>query len=293
MQFSGTFQSMSIGRFESSIVTSESSSKDYGGYLHLDELLSLQQLQSTPPHHDEQLFIIQHQTSELWLKLIIHELSAAVRAIQQDELSPCFKILARVKQCQRILFEQWAVLETLTPSEYAEFRQCLGNASGLQSWQNRAVEWILGNKEPKMLPIFANRPSIYKELERLLGAPSIYDEYLFYLHRHGFPIPDADRTRNFAEPRATNPETIKVFEQIYHHPERHWLEYEMAEKLIDIDEYQALWRFRHLKTVERIIGFKPGTGGTSGASFLRKIVDIRLFPEIWDARTGIGSAARE
>jgi tryptophan 2,3-dioxygenase len=262
---------------------------DYSGYLRLDLIFSAQEPLSQPEHHDEMLFIIQHQTSELWMKLIVHELRAAIDHIRHDQLEPCFKILARVKHIQRMLFEQWAVLETLTPTEYAEFRGVLGRASGFQSWHFRLVEFLLGNKDRKAVDVFAHKPEIHSELIQALEAPSIYDEFLILLHRRGLPIPEESVKRDFSEPYESKAEVIDVFKTIYENTRQYWDAYEMAEKLVDVEEQFLLWRFRHVKTVERIIGFKPGTGGSSGVPFLRAAVDIQLFPELWQVRTVIGA----
>lgn len=260
----------------------------YGGYLCLDKLLTAQEPLSDPPHHDELLFIIQHQTSELWMKLILHELQAAIAHIRQDNPDPCFKILARIKLIQRQLFEQWAVLETLTPSEYAQFRDTLGQASGLQSFQYRAIEFLLGNKDAAIVEIFRHDPQVYDRIKQILCAPSIYDEFLCHLHRLGFAIPGTCVDRDWSQPHEHNPGLIPVFKQIYDAPQDHWSAYAMSEKLVDVEENFQLWRFRHMKTVERIIGFKPGTGGSSGVNFLKRALDIRFFPELIDVRTEIG-----
>jgi len=279
---------MAIDRYESTIETDFQKKLDYGGYLRLDEILNSQHPLSNPAHHDEMLFIIQHQTSELWMKLAVHELTAAVEHVKQDRLSPCFKILARVKQIQRMLFEQWAVLETLTPSEYAQFRGVFGQASGLQSFQNRMIEFLFGNKDPRMLAVFQHNAPVFEELQRLANTPSLYDEFLRHLARRGYEVPAERIERDWSEPYEAHPGVIAVFQRIYNHPEEYWDAYEMAEKLVDVEQQFALWRFRHVKTVERIIGFKMGSGGTSGWNFLRKGLEIRLFPELWDVRTEIG-----
>ena len=259
----------------------------YGKYLRLDELLGAQRPVSVPEHHDELLFIIQHQTSELWLKLLIHELSSAMEHIAADELAPALKLLARVKHIQRQLFEQWAVLETLTPIEYAEFRRFLGHASGFQSVQYRLVEFMLGNKDAEMLEVFAHDPPALERLTRALETPSLYDEFLRYLARHGHPVPAAVLERDVSKPYIPNPELVPVLRAIYANRDRFWPEYEMCEELVDIEESFQLWRFRHLKTVERIIGFKRGTGGSSGVGFLRQALDLTFFPELLQVRTYI------
>lgn len=277
--------------FESGIHTELSHTLDYSSYLHLDQILNAQHPLSKPAYHDEMAFIIQHQTSELWMLLIIHEVTAAIEELRKDELSLCFKVLARVKQIQRMLFEQWAVLETLTPTEFARFRGFLGPASGLQSYQFRLIEFLFGNKEPKMLKVYAHRPHVQAQMEKVLKAPSLYDEFLAFLSRKGFAIPEECLHRDWSQPYQSHPKLPEIFLQIYQAPEDHWEAYELAEKLMDVDLHMSLWRYRHLRLVERIIGFKPGTGGSSGASFLRQGADIKLFPELWEVRTLIGCNA--
>ena len=257
----------------------------YAGYLRLPELLSAQEPLSAPVHHDEMLFIIQHQTSELWMKLMIHELTAAIRHLKADDLSPCFKILARVKQIQMQLFNQWAVLETLTPSEYLQFRSVLGNSSGFQSVQYRTIEFLLGNKHAAMIEAHRHDEKSYAAIRSVLEAPSLYDEFLAHLARRGFGIPGDLLARDFKQPHKRDPRLLPVFVEIYENPSRHWDAYEMCEKLVDVEEYFQLWRFRHMKTVERVIGFRPGTGGSSGVGFLRKALELTFFPELLDVRT--------
>jgi tryptophan 2,3-dioxygenase len=261
----------------------------YGGYLQLDQLLSAQKPLSDPPHHDEMLFIIQHQTSELWLKLIVHELRAALLHLRRDELNPCLKILARVKQIQRQLFEQWAVLETLTPSEYMEFRHVLGPASGFQSLQYRLVEFLFGNKNAEMVAVFAHDPPQQQLLRETLVAPSLYDEFLGHLARAGHAIPAACLDRDWSQPHRFNADLIPAFRRIYEHPDQFWADYHLCEQLVDVEESFQLWRFRHMKTVERIIGHKRGTGGSSGVSFLQKALELTFFPELLEVRTVIGT----
>jgi tryptophan 2,3-dioxygenase len=280
---------MAARAFEESIHTKFEDRMDYAGYLRLDLVLSAQQPLSDPQHHDEPLFIIQHQTSELWMKLMIHELTAARDRVRRGELEPSFKILARVKQIQRMLFEQWAVLETLTPAEYAEFRGVLGNASGFQSAQYRRIEFLLGNKDPNALRVFEHDAEVRGVLERELGSPSLYDEFLRHLSRKGFAVPGEVLDRDVTRPYEPSAGVVAVIKSVYESPREHWDAYEMCEKLIDVDEQFALWRFRHMKTVERVIGFKRGTGGSSGVAFLKQVIDTRLFPEIWDVRTEIGA----
>jgi tryptophan 2,3-dioxygenase len=272
---------------EPGIVTDFTDRLSYAGYLCLPELLAQQRPLSSPPHHDELLFIIQHQVAELWIKQLIHELTAAIRFVQCDELDPCFKILSRAKLIQMQLFEQWAVLETLTPSEYLEFRGVLGNASGFQSFQYRKLEFLLGNKNRDALRVFAHDPVLHGELKATLEAPSLYDEFLMHLARRGFSVPQECTKRDWSEPHQKNEGLVQVIREIYEHPREHWDAYEMCEKLVDVEEYFQLWRFRHMKTVERIIGFRPGTGGSSGVGFLKQALELTFFPELLAVRTGL------
>jgi tryptophan 2,3-dioxygenase len=258
----------------------------YADYLRLDLLLAAQQPLSR--HHDELLFIIQHQTSELWMRLLIHELESACGNLAADRMNVALKDLARVKHIQRQLFEQWAVLETLTPSEYADFRDLLSQASGFQSLQYRIIEFRLGNKSPEMLEVFDHDAEGQDRLREALAAPSLYDETLRLLARRGFAIPADRAERDWSVPLEPDPRLIEAFKAVYEGRERHWEEYELCEELVDIEESFQLWRFRHLKTVERIIGGKGGTGGSSGTAFLRAALDLRFFPELWDVRTEIG-----
>lgn len=275
---------------ESSIVLDLAGRLSYAGYLRLDILLAAQQPLSNPQHHDEMLFVIQHQTSELWMKLMIHELSAAIGHLQHDRLEPCFKILARVKQIQMQLFNQWAVLETLTPTEYLQFRSVLGHSSGFQSRQYRTIEFLLGNKHPAMTEPFRHDAAEYQAIQAVLQAPSLYDEFLAYLARRGFAVPADLLARDVTQPHRRDARLIPVFKEVYEHPEKHWDAYEMCEKLIDVEEYFQLWRFRHMKTVERIIGFRPGTGGSSGVGFLKTALELTFFPELLDVRTELRQA---
>lgn len=270
---------------EATIHTDLRNRMTYSGYLALDGLLDCQHPLSDPAHHDEMLFIIQHQTSELWFKLILHELKAAIRHIRNDNLEPCFKILARVKLVQMQLFNQWAVLETLTPSEYSEFRGNFGNASGFQSIQYRTLEFLLGNKNRDIIAVFDHDPKAKAGLEKVLNCPSLYEEFLRYLHRKGYAIPDECVNRDWAEPYEANDQVVAVFKQVYGDTRAHWGAYDMCEKLVDLEENFQLWRFRHMKTVERVIGYKQGTGGSSGVAFLRRALDIKLFPELIGVRT--------
>ena len=261
----------------------------YGGYLRLDQLLSAQQPLSQPPHHDEMLFIVQHQVAELWMKLIIHELKSAIAHLRLDDLDACLKVLARVKQVQRQLFEQWAVLETLTPSEYLEFRDVLGPSSGFQSLQYRVIEFLLGNKNAQMLQVFAYDPAAQAQLREVLEAPGLYDEFLRYLARRGHAVPPARIERDWREPYQRHNDLLQVFKRIYEERAAFWPEYHMCEQLVDVEESFQLWRFRHMKTVERIIGHRRGTGGSSGVAFLKKALDLEFFPELLDVRTVLGS----
>jgi tryptophan 2,3-dioxygenase len=272
---------------EAGIFTDFHDRMSYAGYLCLDGLLSQQRPLSNPPHHDEMLFIIQHQVSELWIKQLIHELTAAIHHVQQDQLDPCFKILARAKLIQMQLFDQWAVLETLTPSEYMEFRGVLGHASGFQSYQYRKLEFLLGNKNRDALKVFFDFPAIHEELRAALEAPSLYDEFLRHLKRRGLAVPEVCIERDWSEPYEKNEELVDVLRQIYERPREYWDAYEMCEKLVDVEEYFQLWRFRHMKTVERIIGFRSGTGGSSGVGFLKQALNLTFFPELFAVRTGL------
>ena len=270
---------------EPTIVRDFSDRLSYTGYLSLDGLLAQQRPLSEPQHHDEMLFIIQHQVAELWIKLILHELTAAIEHIRNDRLPPTLKVLSRVKLIQMQLFDQWAVLETLTPSEYMEFRGVLGNASGFQSWQYRKLEFLLGNKNSDTIQVFAHDRAVHDDLLRALNAPSLYDEFLRYLARRGYNIPAACVERDWSAPHIRNEALVDIFREIYRNAKQHWEAYEMCEKLVDVEEYFQLWRFRHLKTVERIIGFRRGTGGSSGVGFLRQALELTFFPELLASRT--------
>lgn len=262
----------------------------YGDYLHLDELLAAQR--PVTDVHDEMLFIIQHHTSELWIKLLLHELDLAVRLVRADRLGETFKIFARVAHIQRLLFEQWAVLETMTPSEYLQFRDALGKASGFQSYQYRALEFVLGNKDAQTLKPHIHDARVHAELWARLAAPSLYDEFLRWLARHGYAVP-ADRVeRDFTQPYESSPGVLEVFRTIYAQPDLHYVAYDMCEKLVDIEERFQLWRFRHMTTVKRIIGFAKGTGGSSGVGFLRQALDLTFFPELWEVRTHLAAPTK-
>jgi tryptophan 2,3-dioxygenase len=260
----------------------------YAGYLDLEKLLDAQHPLSDPQHHDELLFIIQHQTSELWMRLIIHELDEVLSRLAVDDLGPAQKGLARIKQIQRQLFEQWGVLATLTPSEYVKFRDVLGPASGFQSLQYRIIEFQLGNKNRQMLEVFRHDEAAYERLRVVLEAPSLYDEFLRHLARRDYAVPADCIERDFSEPHRRRADLLPVFKAIYDAPKRDWEAYELCEELIDVEESFQLWRFRHMKTVERIIGHKRGTGGSSGVGFLRAALDLTFFPELLDVRTEIG-----
>jgi tryptophan 2,3-dioxygenase len=270
---------------EPTIVRDFSDRLSYTGYLSLGGLLAQQRPLSEPQHHDEMLFIIQHQVAELWIKLILHELTAAIEHIRNDRLPPTLKVLSRVKLIQMQLFDQWAVLETLTPSEYMEFRGVLGNASGFQSWQYRKLEFLLGNKNADTIQVFAHNRAVHDDLLRALNAPSLYDEFLRYLARRGYNVPAACLERDWSAPHIRNEGLVDIFREIYRNAKQHWEAYEMCEKLVDVEEYFQLWRFRHLKTVERIIGFRRGTGGSSGVGFLRQALELTFFPELLASRT--------
>lgn len=260
----------------------------YGDYLRLDLVLSAQQPLSDPPRHDELLFIIQHQTSELWLKLMLHELRAVRSWLCDDALNPALKALARVKHIQHTLIEQWGVLTTLTPSEYAQFRSYLQSSSGFQSWQYRSIEFILGNKNPDMLQVFDHDRPIHDLLTALYEEPTVYDEFLAFLARRGHEVPHEVLNRDVRVPWHLHPTLVPVFRRIYGDAERYWQEYEACESLVDVEDNFQLWRFRHLKTVERIIGSKPGSGGSSGVPFLRRALDLTFFPELYAVRAEIG-----
>lgn len=278
-------QDDNIRDLETDIKLDLSERKNYGGYLYLDRLLSAQKPLSDPEHHDEMLFIIQHQTSELWMKLIIHELKAAIRWIEEQRLGKASKILARVKQIQKQLFEQWAVLETLTPSEYVQFRGVFGNASGFQSVQYRQVEFLLGNKNKKMLTVFPEGSTSRQVLQDVLESPSVYDVFIRYLYQHDFPLDEELVNRDYTTPHHYNESLMQALVDVYRQPEQHWSIYALCEQLVDVEESFQLWRFRHMKTVERIIGFKTGSGGSSGVGFLKKALDLTFFPELLKLRT--------
>ena len=261
----------------------------YGDYLHLDELLSAQVPLSDPPQHDEMLFIIQHQTSELWLKLMVHELRSARSLLASDELAPALKRMARIKHIQHVLTDQWSVLATLTPSEYVLIRPYLATSSGFQSAQYREVEFLLGNKNPDMVGVFRHDPKAQQALATLLREPSLYDEFLRFLARSGYPVPQHVLDRDVTQPYRMDPGLVDVFATVYDAPAEHWGVYETCEELVDIEDNFQQWRFRHLQVVQRTIGHKTGTGGSSGVDFLRRALDLTFFPELYEVRTRIGS----
>ncbi|BCH23865.1 tryptophan 2,3-dioxygenase [Mesorhizobium sp. L-8-3] len=268
---------------EDGIRTAVAAPMSYSDYLHLDQLLAAQSALSDSP--DELLFIIQHQTSELWMKLAIHEASSACAAIREDRLEPAFKMLTRVARIFEQLNSAWDVLRTMTPSEYTKFRGALGQSSGFQSWQYRAIEFLAGNRNLAMLKPHADRAEASAKLEAILARPSLYDEALRLLARQGFDIgPDAART-DWRGTRQENEAVLTAWKAVYAEPERHWMLYELAEKLVDFEDYFRRWRFNHVTTVERIIGLKKGTGGTGGVSYLRRMLEVVLFPELWKVRT--------
>jgi len=274
---------MSARELEPGIHTELGQSTTYAGYLDLERLLKAQHVRSD--HHDELLFIIQHQTSELWMKLVIHELAGAIEHIRADDLGSSFKILARVKHIQHQLLSQWDVLATLTPTDYVKFRHVLGTGSGFQSPQYREIEFMLGNKDRAMLRVHAHDAPATEALTKALEAPSLYDEFLRHLDRRGMAIPREILDRDVTVAHEAHAGIVEVFKHIYENTGELWEAYEMCEKLIDVGEQFSLWRFRHMKVVARVIGFKTGTGGSSGVPFLRKMIDHVFFPELWDVRT--------
>jgi tryptophan 2,3-dioxygenase len=273
---------------EASIHTDLGGRLTYGGYLQLDKLLDAQQPLSQPPHHDEMLFIVQHQVSELWLKLLVHELGAAIAHLQRDEVGPVQKVLARSKQVLRQLTEQWSVLETLTPSEYMQFRHVLGPASGFQSLQYRTIEFLLGNKNADMLAVFAHDAQATATLQAALHAPSLYDEFLRCLTRFGHAIDEKHLHRDWSQPHVSDAALRAVLVRIYQDTGRYWREYELCENLVDLETQFQLWRFRHMRSVQRIIGFKRGTGGSSGVGFLKQALELTFFPELFEVRSELG-----
>ena len=259
--------------------------ESYGSYLHLDRILGAQAPLSNA--HDELLFIIQHQTSELWMKLAIHEIRSAMGELRADRLEPAFKMLTRVARIFEQLNGAWDVLRTMTPSEYTQFRDCLGQTSGFQSWQYRAIEYLAGNRNLGMLGLHAERPQVMADLEAILAEPSLYDEALLLLARNGFDIGEDAQRSTWREARRENETVVAAWRRIYAAPTKYWMLYELAEKLVDFEDYFRRWRFNHVTTVERIIGMKRGTGGTSGVAYLRRMLEVVLFPELWTVRTDL------
>jgi len=257
----------------------------YGDYLAIDQILGAQHLLTGA--HDEMLFIIQHQTSELWMRLAIHELDAARRAIAAGRVREAFKMLSRIARIFEQLNSAWDVLRTMTPSDYTTFRDALGQSSGFQSWQYRLIEYAVGNRNAAMLRPHAHRPDIIARLEAELARPSLYDEALRHLARAGLPVPPDVLARDLTGPWAANDAVREVWATVYRDPQTHWEAYELAEKLVDFEDYFRRWRFNHVTTVERVIGFKRGTGGTSGVLYLRRMLEIELFPELWSLRTAL------
>ncbi len=262
-----------------------SQSMSYGDYLQLDAILSAQKPLS--PDHNEMLFIIQHQTSELWMKLMLHELKAAMSAVARDELGAAFKMLARVSRIMEQLVHAWDVLATMTPPEYSAMRPYLGASSGFQSYQYRSIEFALGNKNPAMLKPHAHRPQLLAQVQQAYESPSLYDEALRLLSSRGLPVPASHTQRDWTQPYVADDEVEHAWLIVYRDPKHHWDLYQLGEELTDLEDAFRLWRFRHVTTVERIIGFKRGTGGTGGVSYLRKMLDVVLFPEIWRLRTSL------
>lgn len=265
--------------------TSFASRMSYGDYLHLDAILDAQKPLSGA--HDEMLFIIQHQVSELWMRLAIHEIGAARKAIAGDAPQPAFKMLSRVARIFEQLNNAWDVLRTMTPSEYTHFRGELGQSSGFQSWQYRQIEFMVGNRNRAMLQPHAHRPDILALLEAEMSRPSLYDEALRFIARSGIAVPRATLERDPSGPYEMSDGVVAAWRLVYEGPERHWVLYELAEKLVDFEDYFRRWRFNHVTTVERVIGFKRGTGGTSGVSYLKRMLEVELFPELWRVRTAL------
>jgi tryptophan 2,3-dioxygenase len=261
------------------------SSLSYSQYLRLDRLLDAQKPLSG--EHDEMLFIIVHQVSELWIRLMLHELHGVIECVRRDQLAPSFKMLERVGRVQGQLLAVWDVLSSMTPSDYSSFRNILGRSSGFQSLQYRVLEFTLGNKHPEMLEVHRREEADYQALQRALSAPSLYDEVLRLLSQRGYGVPAAALSRDFTQPYVPSKQVTAAWLAVYHNAAKDWDLYELAERLVDLDHRFQLWRFQHMKTVERIIGYKPGTGGTAGVSYLAKALRLRLFPELWEVRTSM------
>jgi tryptophan 2,3-dioxygenase len=260
-------------------------SQSYGEYLQLDKLLSAQKPNSF--EHDEMLFIIVHQASELWMRLFLHELEAVMECVRRDDLGPSFKKLGRIAGVQQQLLGVWEVLSTMTPFDYSAFRNSLGRASGFQSQQYRLLEFLMGNKHRDMIAVHKRDPEAYARLQRALEAPSLYDECLRLLSRRGYGILEESLVRDFSEPYLPSKQVAGAWLGVYHNATKDWDLYELAERLVDLDHKFQLWRFHHMKTVERVIGYKPGTGGTGGVSYLAKALELRFFPELWQVRTSM------
>ncbi len=257
----------------------------YGDYLGLKELLACQRPRSRA--HDEMLFLVIHQSSELWLKLCLHEVTAAIAHIRDDDLGPAFKMMARIARVQAMMIQSWEILSTMTPFDYASFRSSLGKSSGFQSFQYRMLEFRLGNKNAKMARVFQADKKHYPLVLSALKEPSIYDVALALLARRGIAIPKGKLKRDFSKPYVADHRVTEAWRKVYRDVETHWDLYELAEKLVDLEYRFHLWRFSHMKTVERIIGHKPGTGGTSGVSYLKKALELAFYPELWEVRTEI------
>jgi tryptophan 2,3-dioxygenase len=268
---------------EKNIQTDFQKAMSYGDYLHLDKILDSQHRLSG--HHDEMLFIIIHQASELWMKLIIHELTEAIQYIRKNDLEPSFKILSRVSRIQQQLIQSWSVLSTLTPSEYLEFRDKLGQSSGFQSYQNRMIEFALGNKIAHTLAVYQHQKELYEKMQEALHKPSIYDAAIQALVARGIPVDDEVLNRDLSKNYEPNDSVEEAWLKVYRNVDQYWDLYELAEKLVDIGNQQQLWRFNHMSTVERIIGHKRGTGGSSGVTYLKRVLDHQFFPELWSLRT--------
>jgi len=260
-------------------------SLSYSQYLNLDKLLDAQRPLSY--QHDEMLFIVIHQVSELWMKLCLHELTAVVDCVRRDDLGPTFKMLARVSTIQQQLLQSWDVLATITPYDYSAFRNTLGRSSGFQSVQYRLLEFLIGNKNADLIEVFRTDPPAYEQLERALKAPSLYDEVLRLLSRRGLDVPAEAIDRDFTQPYQASRQVAAAWLSVYHNSVKDWDLYELAERLVDLDYKFQLWRFTHVKTVERIIGYKRGTGGTGGVSYLTKALELKFFPELWTIRTSM------
>jgi len=267
----------------------DSGTLNYGSYLHLDELLHAQHPVSVPAHHDEMLFIVQHQTTELWLKLMIHELRSACERFAADDPATALKRLARVKHIQETMTHQWSVLATLTPSEYSEFRGSLGTSSGFQSYQYRTLEFMLGNKNASLLQVFERQPEAHALVEEALNAPTLYDQFLRWAARTGLAVPRDVLERDVTQPYRANDELIDVIAGVYGDPDEHWAVYETCEELVDLEDNFQLWRFRLLRTVQRTIGMGTGTGGSAGVRFLERAPSITFFPELFEVRTRISA----